>query len=173
MIYKEYGHTGIKVSALGFGGMRFRSDEYRKDPEICAEIVKYANSKGINYFDTAPGYCDDMSEVIYGYAFKDMPEKFYVATKSSYWSDKTSDDVRRRCEESLKRMNVDSIDFYQMWSIMNLAHYRNIMAPGGPYEGAMKLKEEGLVKHICLSTHAGGSEIKEIVDEGAFEGILL
>ncbi|NCU25377.1 aldo/keto reductase [Candidatus Nomurabacteria bacterium] len=173
MIYKEYGHTGIKVSALGFGGMRFRSEEYMKDPEICAEVVKYANSKGINYFDTAPGYCDDMSEVIYGYAFKDMPGKFYVATKSSYWSDKTSDDVRRRCEESLNRMNVESIDFYQMWSIMNLAHYRNVMAPGGPYEGAMKLKEEGLVKHICLSTHAGGSEIKEIVDEGAFEGILL
>ncbi len=173
MIYKEYGTTGIKVSALGFGGMRFRSEEYKKDPAMSAEVVRYANSKGINYFDTAPGYCDDMSEIIYGNAFKDMPGQFYVATKSSYWSDKTADDVRRRCEASLKRMNVEYIDFYQMWSIMNMAHFRNVMAPGGPYEGAVKLKEEGLIKHICLSTHASGEEIKEIVTGCAFEGILL
>ncbi len=173
MIYKEYGKTGKKVSALGFGGMRFKSEEYSKDPMICAQIVRYANSKGINYFDTAPSYCDDMSEIIYGLAFRDMPGQFYTATKSSNWNDKTADDVRRRCEISLERMGISSIDFYQMWSIMNLAHYRNVMAPGGPYEGARKLKEEGLIKHICLSTHASGEEIKEIVEDGAFEGILL
>ncbi len=173
MIYKEYGKTGKKVSALGFGGMRFKKDEYEMDPEICAEIVRYANSKGINYFDTAPGYCDDMSEKIYGLAFKNMPSDFYVSTKSSNWSDKTADDVRRRCENSLKRMNVKKINFFHMWCIMNMEHYRKVMAPGGPYEGALKLKEEGLIDHICISTHAKGSEIREIVEEGFYEGILL
>lgn len=173
MIYKEYGKTGKKVSALGFGGMRFRKDEYDKDPMICAEVVRYANSKGINYFDTAPGYCDDMSEKIYGLAFKDMPGQFYVSTKSANWTDKTADDVRRRCETSIERMGVGKINFFHMWCIMNLAHYQKVMAPGGPYEGARKLQAEGLIDHICISTHANGSEIRQIVEDGAYEGILL
>ena len=58
MYYKEYGRTGKKVSAVGFGGMRFDMSRSIKDN---AELVRYANSKGINYFDTAPGYCDDLT----------------------------------------------------------------------------------------------------------------
>lgn len=53
MIYKEYGKTGKKVSALGFGGMRFLREDYERDPEICADVVRYASAKGINYFDTS------------------------------------------------------------------------------------------------------------------------
>ncbi len=173
MIYKEYGKTGKKVSALGFGGMRFRKEDYDKDPEISAEVVRYASSKGINYFDTAPHYCDDKSETICGLAFKNMPNPFYVSTKSMISGEKTADDVRRRCENSLKRMNVDKIDFFHMWCILNMDQYRRVMAPGGPFEGAMKLKEEGLISHICISTHANGSEISQIVKEGFYEGILL
>jgi len=58
--------------------MRFDSN---KSIEENAELVRYANSKGINYFDTAPGYCDDTSEVIFGEAFKNMPGQFFVSTK--------------------------------------------------------------------------------------------
>jgi len=173
MIYKEYGKTGKKVSALGFGGMRFLREEYEKDPEICAQIVRYASEKGINYFDTAPGYCDDQSENIFGLAFKNMPHPFYVSTKSSILNDPTADAVRSRCEASLKRMNIQKINFLHMWAILNLRHYERVMAPGGPYEGALKLKEEGLIDHICISTHASGSEIRQIVEEGSYEGILL
>lgn len=173
MIYKEYGKTGKKLSALGFGGMRFKKEEYDKDPMICAEVVRYASEKGINYFDTAPGYCDDKSEEIFGIAFKNMPNPFYVSTKSANWSDKTSDDVVRRCETSLKRMGVAKINFFHMWCILNLDHYKKVMAPGGPYEGALRLKREGLIDHICISTHADGKEISQIVGEGFYEGILL
>jgi uncharacterized protein len=173
MLYREYGKTGKKVSVLGFGGMRFIKEEYDKDPELCARLVRYASEKGINYFDTAPGYCEDRSEIIMGLAFKNMPHPFYVSTKSSYWSDKTADDVRRRCETSLKRLGVDKIHFYHMWCIMNMQHYKNVMAPGGPYEGAVKLREEGLIDHICISTHANGTEIEQIVRQNQYEGILL
>lgn len=173
MIYKPYGKTGKNVSVLGFGGMRFRREEYEKDPGICAEVVRYASEKGINYFDTAPDYCDDKSELIFGKAFENMPNPFYVSTKSMILFDKTADDVRRRCETSLKRLNVGKIDFFHMWCVLNLGQYRRVMAPGGPYEGAMKLKEEGLIGHICISTHANGPEIREIVGQGGYDGILL
>ena len=69
MKYKIYGKTGKNVSVVGFGGMRFDESLSHKEN---AELVRYANSKGINYFDTAPGYCSDTSEDIYGEAFKDI-----------------------------------------------------------------------------------------------------
>ena len=69
MIYKPYGTTGLNVSAVGFGGMRF--DLTRPDAEN-AELVRYAVDKGITWLDTAPGYCDDRSEMIFGLAVEQL-----------------------------------------------------------------------------------------------------
>jgi predicted aldo/keto reductase-like oxidoreductase len=78
MRYATYGKTGKRVSVIGFGGMRFDTGLSQDEN---AELVRYASSKGINYFDTAPGYCGDQSEDIYGLAFQDMPGEFFVSTK--------------------------------------------------------------------------------------------
>ena len=173
MKYVEYGKTGKKVSVIGFGGMRFRKEDYEENFAKSAQVVRRASELGINYFDTAPFYCDDKSELIMGEAFKDMPNPFYVSTKSSLRHEDTADKVRERIEKSLKRMNVDKINFFHMWCILNLEQYREIMKPGGPYEGALKAKEEGLIDHIVFSTHCNGEEIETIVNEGHFEGVTL
>ena len=173
VIYKEYGKTGKKVSAIGFGGMRFRKEDYEKSFEEAAKVAIRANELGINYFDTAPFYCDDKSEEIMGVAFKHMTNPFYVSTKSGISSEKNADEVRRRIEKSLKRLGVEKINFFHMWCILNLDQYRKIMAPGGPYEGVLKAKEEGLIDHITFSTHCSGEEIETIVNEGYFEGVTL
>lgn len=170
MIYKPYGKTGKKVSAIGFGGMRF--------PDTCsieegAEIVRYANELGINYFDTAPNYCLDRSEDIFGEAFKNMPNDFYVSTKSSISADPTADHVRRRLEASLKRMGLEKINFYNMWCILTYDQYKKVIAKDGPYWGALKAKEEGLIDHLVFSTHASGEEIRMMVEDGLFEGVTL
>ncbi len=78
MLYKPYGKTGKEISVISFGGMRFADND---DIETNAELVQYACSKGINYFDTAPGYCEDKSEIAFGEAFKNMDrDSFYVST---------------------------------------------------------------------------------------------
>lgn len=168
MIYREYGKTGKKVSVIGFGGMRFGKDE-----DYSAEVVRRANALGINYFDTAPFYCNDRSEYIFGKAFRKMPGQYYVSTKSSVSKDATADAVRKRIENSLKRMGIEKINFYHMWCIMDLEMYRKVMAPGGPYEGALKAKEEGLIDHLVFSTHCKGEDIKKIINDKVFEGVLL
>ncbi|WP_105617818.1 aldo/keto reductase [Vallitalea okinawensis] len=170
MIYKEYGRTGKKVSAIGFGGMRFPS---HYSIEESAQVVRRASQLGINYFDTAPFYCDDKSEDIMGEAFKDMPNPFYVSTKSGIGNEPDANAVRKRIDKSLKRLGVKKINFYHMWCIMNLDHYKKVIAPGGPYWGAMKAKEEGLIDHIVVSTHANGNEIAQMIKEGYFEGVTL
>lgn len=173
MQYKPYGKTGKQVSVIAFGGMRFLKEEYDKSFEKCAAVVRRASELGINYFDTAPFYCENKSEDIFGEAFKDMPNPYYVSTKSMIHSEKTADEVRRRIDTSLKRMGIEKIHFFHMWSILNLQQYQKVMAPGGPYEGALRAKEEGLVEHIVFSTHCNGEEIETIVNEGAYEGVTL
>lgn len=170
MIYKEYGKTGKKVSAIGFGGMRF---DDQCSIEEGAKVVRHGSSLGINYFDTAPGYCGDRSEAIFGEAFKNMPNPYYVSTKSSIGDDPDGDSVRRRIENSLKCMGIEKINFYHMWCVMDMDHYHRVIAKGGPYWGALKAKEEGLIDHIVISTHATGKEIATIAKDGCFEGITL
>ncbi len=170
MIYKEYGNTGKKISVIGFGGMRFRKEDYG---EKAALVVQKAYELGVNYFDTAPFYCDDKSEDIMGLAFKGMPKDFYVSTKSMVYSEPDVDAVRRRIDKSLKRLGVPKIHFFHMWCIKTMEQYRQVIAPGGPYEGALKAKEEGLIDHIVFSTHCDGDDIVTMVNDGCFEGMTI
>ena len=174
MIYKEFSSTGKQVSAIGFGGMRFLPEEYKKDIKICAELVLEAHEKGINYFDTAPGYCDDQSEIIMGEAFKHMKYgEFYVSSKCGTWNADDANSARRVIDTSLKRLNVPKVTFYNMWCIRTIEEYRKMIAKGGVYEGILKAKEEGLIEHICCTVHASGEETAEIVNDGLVEGITL
>ena len=87
MRYKEYGNTGMKVSSIGFGGMRLPEE---LSAEEAAALLKAAFDRGINYFDTAPGY--GRSEDVFGIAFRTMPRnQFYVSTKSM---GRSADEVR-------------------------------------------------------------------------------
>ena len=170
MIYNIYGKTGKKVSAVGFGGMRF--DESKSIQEN-AELVRYANSKGINYFDTAPGYCSDTSEDIYGEAFKDMPGQFYVSTKGMPTKFDTAEKAVAAVKKSIKRLGVKKIDFYHIWCIRKTEHYELAMKPGGQYEGLLQCQKEGLIDHIVLSSHQTGNDVRHILEDGKVEGVLL
>lgn len=170
MIYSEYGKTGKMVSAVGFGGMRF---DLEKSIEENAEMVRYANKMGINYFDTAPGYCDDQSETIYGEAFKDMPGEFFVSTKAMPTSFDTAEKVIERVKKSIATMGIEKINFFHIWCIRKMEHYELAMQAGGMYEGLLQCKEEGLIEHIVLSSHQSGNEVKAILEDHKIEGILL
>ena len=174
MIYNEFGTTGKKVSAIGFGGMRFLPEEYKKDRKIAARLVHEAFARGITYFDTAPGYCGDESEAIFGEVFKDMKYgDFFVSTKCGLWNATDADGARRMIERSLERLNVPKITFYNMWCIKNLEEYRRMTAKGGIFDGILRAQQEGLIEHICCTTHANGSEIAEIIKDGLVEGVTL
>jgi len=164
---RPYGQTGEQVSIIGFGGMRF---DNLADIEGNAEIVHYAYEKGINYFDTAPGYGNGKSESIMGAAFKQMDrEKIFVSTKSNA---ATPGALRKDLEASLKRMGVEVIDFFHIWWVTTLEAWRQ-RVDGGAVAEAVKAKEEGLIKHLAISSHLPGVELGEVLTEGPLEGVLL
>ena len=164
---RSYGQTGKDISVIGYGGMRFDNPA---DIEANAEIVMYAYEKGINFFDSAPGYCDAKSESIMGAAIKRMDrDKISVSTKSNA---ATPDGLRKDLETSLKRLNVDVIDFFHIWWVTTLDAWRE-RVDGGAVAEAVKAKEEGLINHLALSSHLPGDQLGEILTQAPLEGVLL
>jgi len=170
MQYKNYGKTGKRVSCVGFGGMRF---DLKRSKEENAELVRYACSRGINYFDTAPGYCDDLSEEIFGLAFKDMPGEFYASTKAMPVDFDTAEKAKAQVRKSLDRLGLAKIHFYHIWCLRKMEHYELAMRPGGQYDGLLELQREGLIEHIVCSSHQPGAEIRRVVADGKVEGVLM
>ena len=174
MIYKKLGNTGKEVSAIGFGCMRFKKEEYEAgNLDKCAELIFRARELGINYIDTAPGYCDDMSEKIVGHAFKQMKDRPYISSKCGPWNAQDADGARRMIEQSLTRLHVDKLTVYNMWCIKSIAEYQFFMKKGGVYEGIVKARDEGLIEHICCSTHIDGKGLAEIVADDRVESVTL
>jgi predicted aldo/keto reductase-like oxidoreductase len=116
MLYRSYGKTGKKVSALGFGGMRFKEiDNHDK----CVAMMVEAAKGGVNYFDTAPGYFGGKSEEVFGKGFQELKRlklPFHCATKTFKTNEK---DIRTEIEAQLKRLGLEKIDFYHIWCITN------------------------------------------------------
>lgn len=174
MRYVEYGKTGKMVSVVGYGGLRF---DLEKSDQENADLIKYAYEKGINYFDTAPGYCDDRSEDIFGLAFrqmiKDGKTDFYVSTKGKPKVYDTAEKAIDAVKKSIERLGVSKINFYHIWNIRKMEHYEFAMRTGGQYEGLLKCKEEGLIDHIVFSSHQPGDEVIKVLDENKFEGVTM
>ena len=83
MQYRKFGNTGISLSALGFGAMRLpmTADGQHVDEEKAIPVLRRAYELGVNYFDTAPYYCQKESEIAVGKAIKPWRRKIYLSTK--------------------------------------------------------------------------------------------
>lgn len=177
MYYKRYGNTDMMVSAVGLGTMRFNEEDVLAgNLEKCAEIPLYAFEKGINYWDTAPTYCHDKSEIITGMALSQLKRnQVYVTSKVNLGllgEKKPSRDIfRRRLETSLERLKTDYIDFYHMWCMLSLESWQEHM--DALYEFFEEARQEGLIRNIVFSSHMQGSDIETVVDTGKFKGMLI
>lgn len=176
MYYKQYGNTQMKVSAIGMGTMRYDDKDVKAGNfEKCSEVVLYAHEKGINFFDSAPFYCDDKSEIITGLALSQLPRNsFYISSKVNLgtFDGKFSPDAfRKRLETSLSRLKVDYLDFYYLWCLIDLESFHkqyDLM-----YRSFEKAKEEGLIRNITFSSHMQGNQLEEPINMNAFQGMLL
>ncbi|MDR1439815.1 MAG: aldo/keto reductase [Clostridiales bacterium] len=177
MVYREFGNTGIKMSALGFGAMRLPMSEKRGkkivDYDKAVPMIHKAFSMGVNYIDTAPYYCEKDSETAVGMALNSWggKEKVYLSTKNPI-EDASGEHWRGRLEASLKKLGRDSIDFYHMWGIGLESFRSKIDVADGPIEAARKAKEEGLIKHLSFSFHDDAKNMIPIIDSGYFESVL-
>ncbi|MCD8077277.1 MAG: aldo/keto reductase [Lachnospiraceae bacterium] len=155
MIYNDF--QDLKLSALGFGTMRFPTidgDDARVDEPATQEMVDYAMSHGVNYYDTAWGYHGGNSEPVIGRCLKKYPrEQFYLASKFPGYDLSNMDKVEEIFEKQLEKCQVDYFDFYLFHNVceMNIDEYLD--ESHGIYAYLMKQKENGRIRHLGFSAH--------------------
>lgn len=177
MLYRDFGKTGEKISALGFGCMRlpeFEKDgKWYIDEEKAIPLLQSAYEKGVNYFDSAVYYCHSNSEALVGKALKSVRDKVMLSTKIPLGGEvQETKDYRKMLEQSLTRMDTDYIDFYHFWGISKDA-YDNKIDRLGLMKEALKAKEEGLIRHISFSFHDVPETIKYIIDTAQIMETML
>lgn len=115
------GRTGIKLSAIGFGGIVVRD----ASPEESSKRVKQAIDFGINYFDVAPSYGD--AEVKLGPALEPYRKDIYLACKTM---ERKKEGARKELEQSLINLRTDHFDIYQFHAVTKLEDVETIFSKG-------------------------------------------
>ncbi|MDF2703487.1 MAG: aldo/keto reductase [Rubrobacteraceae bacterium] len=156
----EFGKTGLEITTIGFGSWAIGGSGWRaawgpQDDDEAVGAIRRAVELGMNWVDTAAVYGLGHSEELVAQALKGIPQsdRPYVFTKCSLvWDEEgevhnvlEKDSVKRECEESLRRLQTDVIDLYQI-------HWPN---PDEDIEegwsALVELKEEGKVRHVGVS----------------------
>ena len=169
MQYTPFGNTGLQISRLGFGSMRLPMTTVNEksvvDEDLAIAMMQRAFELGVNYIDSAYFYCGGLSEAAVGKALKGWRDKILVSTKFPF--DKP---FRETLETQLQRLDTDHIDFYHFHGIGDwfFTHERHDDA----VNGALKAKEEGLIRHLSFSFHDKPEVMKKLIDTGIFSSVL-
>ena len=173
MKLRKFGRTEMMVAEVGLGGGYITGKGNDLPDEVAAGIVRRALELGCNYIDTAPLYGRHRSETCIGLALKDWAGPCYVATKVGCHPsdfDYRRDSVLWSCEQSLERLQRDSLDLLQIHQA-ETPGWERIMEPGGTLDGLRELQEQGVVRHIGVTGRDLDTLIR-LVDTGIFDAVL-
>ncbi|MDI9259535.1 aldo/keto reductase [Alicyclobacillus sendaiensis] len=163
MEYREFGRTGMRVSALGFGGSEIRGS----DVATVERLLASALDAGLNVIDTGECYGD--SEELIGRAVGHRRSEYFLFTKCGHRSgletpDWAPETIRASIDRSLKRLRTDYVDLMQLHSC-SLA----VLEEGRVIEELQKAKEAGKIRFLGYS---GDNEAaKYAVELGVFDSL--
>jgi len=167
---RVFGKTGVRLPIIGFGsGSRFCAV---KDPEKNAAILTYALDNGFYWWDSSADYKNDkvISEELLGLVLKDRRKEVFLSTKAN---ERNYDGAMRELEVSLKRLQTDHLDLWQIHSVNDLADVETIGAKEGMLKALLKAKEEKLTRFIGYSGHQSGGAMTAMVQRYDFDAMLI
>ena len=155
MRYRNFGNTGFKPSALGFGCMRLpqlAGEENQIDEVEATRMIRYAIDQGVNYLDNAWSYHQGNSEPLLGKVLQNgYREKVALATKMPSWLIEKSADFDHYFSQQLERLQTDHIDFYLLHT-MNQNYWDNYLKLK-VFDWAEKKLADGQIRHLGFSFH--------------------
>ncbi|MBN2699102.1 MAG: aldo/keto reductase [Bacteroidales bacterium] len=160
---RSLGRTGEKLSIIGFGGIVVMN----ATPEQASARVDEAINFGVNYFDVAPSYGN--AELMLGPALKPYRKKVFLACKTNK---RDREGARMELEQSLKNLQTDHFDLYQLHAVRELADVDRIFSKGGAMETFLEARSEGKVRFLGFSAHSVEAALA-LMDRFDFDTILF
>lgn len=159
--YKQLGNTDLKISELSFGTWAIGGSWGKVNDTEALKGLQRAMDLGVNFFDTADVYGDGHAEELLAKATKGKESEIHIASKFCRAGDihdsnnYSEERVRAYCESSLKRLNRETIDLYQIH-----CPPLEILQDGSVFDVLEKLKAEGKIRYYGVSV--------ETVEEGLY-----
>jgi uncharacterized protein len=148
MLYRQLGTTGETVSAIGLGGYHLGK---QTDPNDSIKLVHAAVDRGITFIDNCWDYNDGISEVRVGQALRNgYRQKVFLMTKMD---GRTATEYNKQLEQSLGRLQTDTIDLVQFHEVIRMEDPDRIFAPGGALEAAVAARQAGKIRYIGFTGH--------------------
>ncbi len=177
---RRLGRTGLSVSPVCVGcaplGNMPETFEYSVSKQRAFDTLRAVFESPLNFLDTAASYGDGESERRIGQVLEEiggLPEGCVLATKADrdlHTGDFSGEQMRRSVERSSKLLGLERL---QLVFLHDPEHetYEHMMAPGGPVEVLMDLKDEGVIEHVGV---AGGpiDLMIRFVETGLFEAVI-
>lgn len=161
--YRLLGDTGEKVSLLGVGGSHIGEESLTDEEAV--RIMRTAVDEGVNFFDNAYVYKRGRSETRMGTALRDgYRDKVFLMTKQ-YTNERDAESVMPQLEESLRRLQTDHIDLYQVHQIHESDHARKVYENGIP-EILERAREQGKIRYVGFTGHSRPEFHREMVERG-------
>ncbi len=160
---RPLGKTGEKLSILGFGGIVVMNATPKQASYRVDEAIDY----GVNYFDVAPSYGN--AELKLGPALKKHRSNVFLACKTT---ERTKEGARKELEQSLRQLQTDHFDLYQLHAVTRLEEVETIFSKDGAMETFLAARKEGKIRFIGFSAHSVEAALA-LLDRFPFDSILF
>jgi aryl-alcohol dehydrogenase-like predicted oxidoreductase len=181
MQMRDFGRTGMKVSALGFGCGAVGGIMVRGDPADQERLVARAIATGVNYFDTAVQYGDGESERNLGRILQNVkPADVTVGTKvrlppSEF--DRIAETIATSLEGSLMRLGLDRVDIFHLHNPITEAGGGSALSVqqvlGEVVPAFQRLRQQGKIRFLGISAVGDTAALHQVVDAGAFDSAQI
>ncbi len=170
MPMRNLGKTGHRVGLFSLGGQA--AIEQPNNEAVAVPILERAIELGVNYIDTAAAYGrpERWSETYIGKVMKRHRDKVFLASKTH---DRTSDGSMRNLEQSLKLLNTDHLDAWQVHNLMTIEQLDQITGKGGALEALLKARDQKLVRFLGVTGHYEPKVLMEALRRFPFDTLLL
>ncbi|MCX8057644.1 MAG: aldo/keto reductase [Ignavibacteria bacterium] len=162
------GKTGYQVGIFSLGGQATLEQSGTEKESI--EIINRAIDLGVNYIDTAAAYGRGISETYIGKVMKDRRHEVFLATKTH---DRSYDGSMKLLEKSLKQLQTNKIDLWQLHNVRTVDDLKKIFANDGAIKALEEARSNGIVRYLGITGHYDPWVLKKAIDEYDFDCILM
>jgi uncharacterized protein len=167
---RNLGKTGYKVGIFSLGGQA--ALEHANNEAVAIPIVEKALDLGVNYIDTSSIYGgpERWSERYIGQVMKRRRSETFLATKTK---ERTRDGSLRMIEQSLKLLQTDHVDLWQLHDIGIQQNVNEIFAKGGAMEALLEMRDQKVVRYLGLTGHFRPEPLMDAIHRHPFDTILM